>query len=326
MKALLLEQDNNVLTATVKDVDTAQLPQGNVTVDVTWSGLNYKDALAITRKGKIIRNFPMVPGIDFTGTVSHSEDLRYQPGQNVILTGWGVGENHWGGLAEQARVNGDWLTPLPSGMTARQAMIIGTARFTAMLCVKALEDGGVTPQSGDIIVTGASGGVGSTAVALLAKLGYSVYAVSGRESNTDYLLKLGAKAVLAREEFSAQGRPLEKQRWAGAVDTTGGQILANLLAQMHYNATVAACGLAGGFTLPTTVMPFILRNVRLQGVDSVSVPTEKRPEIWARLLKDLPADYYLQAATEISLSDAVSYAEKLMNNAITGRTLVNIRG
>lgn len=326
MKALLLEQDNNVLTATVKDVDTAQLPQGNVTVDVTWSGLNYKDALAITGKGKIIRNFPMVPGIDFTGTVSHSEDPRYQPGQNVILTGWGVGENHWGGLAEQARVNGDWLTPLPSGMTARQAMIIGTAGFTAMLCVKALEDGGVTPQSGDIIVTGASGGVGSTAVALLAKLGYSVYAVSGRESNTDYLLKLGAKAVLAREEFSAQGRPLEKQRWAGAVDTTGGQILANLLAQMHYNATVAACGLAGGFTLPTTVMPFILRNVRLQGVDSVSVPTEKRPEIWARLLKDLPADYYLQAATEISLSDAVSYAEKLMNNAITGRTLVNIRG
>ncbi|MDY4322901.1 MDR family oxidoreductase [Pectobacterium brasiliense] len=324
MQALVLEQSDGLTHAQIREIDAEQLPTGDVTVDINWSGINYKDALAITGKGKIIRNFPMVPGIDFAGTVRHSDSNRFRVGQPVILTGWGVGENHWGGLAQQARVKSDWLVPLPASLDARKAMILGTAGFTAMLCVMALEDGGITPESGDIIVTGASGGVGSTAVALLAELGYQVTAVSGRADNTDYLKKLGAKQVLDRSEFSGSPRPLEKQRWAGAVDTVGDNVLATLLAQMDYNATVAACGLAGGVALPTTVMPFILRNVRLQGVDSVMAPLARRQQAWERLATILPESFYQQVTQEIGLEDVPAVAAALLENKVTGRTLVKI--
>ncbi|BBR57170.1 MULTISPECIES: acrylyl-CoA reductase (NADPH) [Enterobacteriaceae] len=323
MQALILDQQDGKTIAAVKAVDDSLLPQGNVTVDIQWSSLNYKDALAITGKGKIIRNFPMVPGIDFAGTVHASDDARYTPGQPVLLTGWGVGENHWGGLSERARVNGDWLVPLPAGLDGRKAMIIGTAGFTAMLCVMALEDAGVRPDDGEIVVTGASGGVGSTAIALLHKLGYQVTAVSGRESTHDYLRALGANRILSRDEF-AETRPLEKQIWAGAVDTVGDKVLAKVLAQMNYGGCVAACGLAGGFALPTTVMPFILRNVRLQGVDSVMTPAARRAEAWKRLVVDLPESFFAQSATEIALEDAPRFADKIINNQIQGRTLVKI--
>ena len=244
-------------------------------------------------------------------------------GQQVLLTGWGVGENHWGGLSQRARVNGDWLVALPQGLDGRKAMIIGTAGFTAMLCVMALEEAGIRPADGDIVVTGASGGVGSTAVALLHKLGYQVAAVSGRESTHDYLKGLGASRILGRDEF-AESRPLEKQLWAGAVDTVGDKVLAKVLAQMNYGGCVAACGLAGGFALPTTVMPFILRNVRLQGVDSVMTPAEKRTAAWSRLAQDLPESFYEQSATEITLAQAPEFANAIINNQAQGRTLVKI--
>lgn len=324
MKAIVLEQAEGKTLASVKQTTLLAAGPDEVLVDVDWSGLNYKDALAITGKGKIIRNFPMVPGIDFAGVVSHSNDERFSAGQQVVLTGWGVGENHWGGLAEQAQVKGDWLVPLPAGLTARKAMIIGTAGLTAMLCVMALEEAGVTPESGEVVVTGASGGVGSTAVALLHALGYRVAAVTGRESTHDYLQKLGADRIVPRSDF-AQTRPLEKQLWAGAVDTVGGAVLAKVLAQVNYSGCVAACGLAGGFELPTTVMPFILRNVRLQGVDSVSAPLARRTAAWQRLAEVLPESFYADAATEISLEEAPAVAEAFLNNAIQGRTLVKIR-
>ncbi|MDU5453171.1 MDR family oxidoreductase [Pseudescherichia vulneris] len=323
MQALILEQQDGNTLASVQDIADSQLPQGNVTVDIAWSSLNYKDALAITGKGKIIRNFPMIPGIDFAGTVHASEDPRFHVGQQVLLTGWGVGENHWGGLSQRARVNGDWLVALPQGLDGRKAMIIGTAGFTAMLCVMALEEAGIRPADGDIVVTGASGGVGSTAVALLHKLGYQVAAVSGRESTHDYLKGLGASRILGRDEF-AESRPLEKQLWAGAVDTVGDKVLAKVLAQMNYGGCVAACGLAGGFALPTTVMPFILRNVRLQGVDSVMTPAEKRTAAWSRLAQDLPESFYEQSATEITLAQAPEFANAIINNQAQGRTLVKI--
>lgn len=323
MQALILEQQDGKTLASVQAVEESRLPEGEVTVDIDWSSLNYKDALAITGKGKIIRNFPMVPGIDFAGHVHTSEDPRFHVGQQVLLTGWGVGENHWGGLASQARVKGDWLVPMPAGLDGRKAMIVGTAGFTAMLCVMALEDAGIRPESGEIVVTGASGGVGSTAVALLHTLGYQVVAVSGRESTHDYLRQLGASRILGREEF-AETRPLEKQLWAGAVDTVGDKVLAKVLAQMNYGGCVAACGLAGGFALPTTVMPFILRNVRLQGVDSVMTPAARRAEAWERLVRDLPESFFTQSATEISLSEAPDYANKIMDNQFHGRALVKI--
>lgn len=323
MQALILEQQDGKTLSSVQTIDASQLPQGDVTVDIEWSSLNYKDALAITGKGKIIRNFPMIPGIDFAGSVHSSEDPRFHAGQQVLLTGWGVGENHWGGLAERARVKGDWLVAMPQGLNGRKAMTIGTAGFTAMLCVMALEDAGIRPEDGEIVVTGASGGVGSTAVALLHQLGYKVAAVSGRESTHEYLKALGAQRILGRDEF-AETRPLEKQLWAGAVDTVGDKVLAKVLAQMNYGGCVAACGLAGGFALPTTVMPFILRNVRLQGVDSVMVPTAERDAVWQRLAQLLPESYYQQAATEITLEQAPAYAADFLSNTIHGRTLVNI--
>ena len=325
MQALIVEQSEGQTVAVIQQIDSDFLPPGNVTVDIDWSGLNYKDALAITGKGKILRQLPMIPGIDFAGTVHSSSDPRFQHGQSVILTGWGVGENHCGGLAEQARVNADWLIPLPEGLTTRQAMIIGTAGLTAMLCVMALEDGGITPESGNVLVTAASGGVGSTAIALLHQLGYQVTAVTGRETNHHYLQQLGATTILPRSAFAQPSRPLEKQRWAAAIDAAGGQVLANVLAQINWGGMVAACGLAGGIDLPTSVMPFILRNIRLQGVDSVMMPSSRRLIAWQRLAKLLPASFYQSATTEILLSQVVTTATKLLNNQITGRTLVRIR-
>ena len=325
MQALILEQSADQHTlANVREISPQQLPENNVTVAVQWSGLNYKDALAITGRGKIIRQFPMIPGIDFAGTVLESADPRYQAGDAVILTGWGVGETYFGGLAEQARVNADWLLPLPAGLSQRQSMIIGTAGLTAMLCVIALEAGGVTPEQGEVLVTGAGGGVGSVAVSLLSQLGYRVVAVTGRAENHAYLQALGASRIIERAALSEPGRPLDKQHWAGAIDTVGGQMLANVLAQTTYGGTVAACGLAGGAGLPTTVMPFILRNVRLQGVDSVQAPYAVRQQAWSRLATLLPESFYQQAAQEITLAQAPEYAARLLDNQVTGRTLVRL--
>lgn len=324
MKALVLNKSDEKITADIQSLTTEMLPAGDIIVDIHWSTLNYKDALAINGKAGVVRQYPMVPGIDFSGVIHHSEDPRFQVGQHVLLTGWGVGETHWGGLASQARVPANYLTPLPEQLSLKQAMVIGTAGFTAMLCVNALEDAGITPDKGEIVVSGASGGVGSTAVQLLSLLGYDVVAISGREENNAYLQKLGAKRVLPRSDFTQPAKPLDKQLWAGAIDTVGGDLLANLLAQTHYNGAVAACGLAGGFNLPTSVMPFILRNVRLQGVDSVYFPAAKRAKVWERLTQLLPASFYEQVCSEIKLEDAAEYARKLLKNEVTGRTLVNL--
>ncbi|CAM2952496.1 MDR family oxidoreductase [Vibrio diazotrophicus] len=324
-QALTLNQEEKQTIATIEQLDESQLPEGDVLVAVDYSSLNYKDGLAITGKGKIIRNFPMVPGIDLAGKVISSEDSRYKEGDAVVLTGWGVGENHWGGMAEKARLKADWLVPLPQGFSAKQAMMVGTAGFTAMLCVQALIDAGIKPEHGPILVTGASGGVGSVAVTLLVQLGYKVAAVTGRvETNGPLLEKLGASQIINRSEFEEPARPLEKQVWAGAVDTVGSKVLAKVLAQMDYSSAVAACGLAGGFDLPTTVMPFILRNVRLQGVDSVSCPFEKRVAAWEKLAELLPASYFEQACTEITLEKAAQYAEDITNGQVTGRVVIKL--
>ncbi|UIP27980.1 MDR family oxidoreductase [Photobacterium sp. TLY01] len=324
-KALILNQQDKTTQAHIGNIDSNQLPEGDVTVAVEYSSLNYKDGLAITGAGKIIRQFPMVPGIDFAGTVITSSNSRYQAGDPVVLTGWGVGENHWGGMAQQARVKADWLVPLPAGLNAEQAMFIGTAGLTAMLCVQALEDAGITPESGEILVTGASGGVGSVAVTLLSRLGYRVAAVTGRAAQNAALLKqLGAESIIERSELEEPAKPLEKQRWAGAIDTVGSNMLAKVLTQMDYNGAVAACGLAGGFDLPTTVMPFILRNVRLLGVDSVYCPVGKRQQAWQRLSQLLPASFYQQAGQTISLEQVPEFAQAIIKGQVTGRTLVKL--
>ncbi|WED26716.1 oxidoreductase [Vibrio sp. DW001] len=323
--ALVLKQEDKRTLAAVEQIDETQLPEGEVLIAVDYSSLNYKDGLAITGKGRIIRNFPMVPGIDLAGKVISSDDSRYQKGDEVVLTGWGVGENHWGGMAEKANLKADWLVPLPKGLNSKKAMMVGTAGFTAMLCVQALIDADVKPEDGEILVTGASGGVGSVSVTLLAQLGYKVAAVTGRvEENGPLLEKLGASRIIDRVEFEEPARPLEKQIWAGAVDTVGSKVLAKVLAQMDYNSAVAACGLAGGFDLPTTVMPFILRNVRLQGVDSVSCPLEKRIAAWDKLTKLLPESYFEQACTEILLEEAPKYAEDITNGQVTGRVVIKL--
>lgn len=323
--ALILTQEDKQTIANVGQLSTEQLPAGDVLVEVSYSSLNYKDGLAVTGLGKIIRQFPMVPGIDFAGVVKSSADPRYQPGDSVILTGWGVGENHWGGMAQQARVKADWLVPMPAGCDAKKAMAIGTAGLTAMLCVQALQQVGIKPEDGEILVTGASGGVGSVAVTLLAKLGYQVVASSGRVAeNGDWLKQLGANAVIDRSELAIDARPLEKQRWAGVVDTVGDKVLATALAQMNYGGAAAICGLAGGFGLPTTVMPFILRGVNLLGVDSVSCPFAKRQAAWQRVVELLPEAYYDQASTTIELSQVSEFAQKIVKGAVTGRVLVKL--
>ncbi|AMO56868.1 quinone oxidoreductase [Endozoicomonas montiporae] len=324
-KALVLEQQDKQTLSSIQQLDESTLPEGDVLVAVDYSSLNYKDGLAITGKGKIIRDFPMVPGIDFAGTVIESSGSDFSEGDKVVLTGWGVGENHWGGMAEKARVKASQLVKLPAGLDERKAMMIGTAGLTAMLCVMDLEAAGITPEKGEILVTGASGGVGSVAVNLLATLGYDVVAVSGRPENTPMLEALGAKRVMDRSEFTENARPLDRQYWAGAVDTVGSSVLAKVLSQVKYEGAVAACGLAGGFDLPTTVMPFILRGVKLLGVDSVMCPLAKRNEAWKRLAELLPESYYEAACTEIALEQVAEQAEAITRGQVTGRTLIRLK-
>ncbi|MBW0158379.1 MDR family oxidoreductase [Sedimentimonas flavescens] len=323
-RAILLEKNENGTQARMAEVDESQLPEGDVTVRVAYSTLNYKDALAITGKGPVVRSWPMVPGIDFSGVVEASAHPDYKPGDRVVLNGRGVGEGHWGGLAEKARVKGDWLVPLQAPFTARDAMAIGTAGYTAMLCVMALERYGITPDQGDILVTGAAGGVGSVAVALLAKLGYRVVAMTGRPEEASYLQDLGAAEVIPRGDYSEPGRPLAKERWAGAVDVAGGQVLANVCASLKYRGAVAACGLAGGMSLPATVAPFILRGVALLGVDSVMCPRAERLEAWRRLAQDLDPGKLAGLTEEIAFGDVIDTAGKLIAGSQRGRVVVPI--
>ena len=321
--ALVLTQVAGKTQAHIQALTTDDLPAGDVLIAVDYSSLNYKDGLAVTGTGKIIRDFPMVPGIDLAGSVLESNDTRYTVGDKVILTGWGVGERYRGGYAQQARVKADWLVPLPNGLSTQQAMIIGTAGLTAMLCVMALQDGGVQPDAGKVVVTGAAGGVGSIAVLLLAQLGYHVVAVTGRPDTHAYLSSLGAKEFLTRDAMLQAARPLENQQWIGAVDVVGGSILSRVLAEMQYNGTVAACGLANSFKLDTTVMPFILRNVRLQGVDSVSCPFTRRQQAWQRLAAELPATAYTELSQVIALAAVPEAAQAIIEGKIQGRVLVD---
>lgn len=323
-KAILINKTDAGQTVEVTQIDEAQLPEGDVTIDVEYSTLNYKEGLAITGKSPVVRKFPMVPGIDLAGTVEASQHPDYKPGDQVVLNGWGVGETHWGGLAQKARLDGDWLVPLPKAFTPAQAMAIGTAGYTAMLCVMALERQGVTPDKGEVLVTGAAGGVGSVAVAILARLGYQVAAVTGRPQEADYLRQLGATQVLDRAEFNAPGKPLAKERWAGAVDTVGSHTLANVCAQIRYRGAVAACGLAGGMDFPASVAPFILRGVTLVGVDSVMCPRPERLQAWRRLATDLDVGKLALITHEISLFDAIPTAHKLLDGQVRGRVVVKI--
>lgn len=325
---VLIDNDDNGYRARLTELDEQQLPDGDVTVRVSHSGMNYKDALAITGNGKIVRDFPMVPGIDFVGQVERSEHtdgtVDYAEGDWVILNGWGVGERHWGGLAQKARVDGDWLVPLPDNFTPAQAMSIGTAGYTAMLCVMALERHGVTPDQGDIVVTGASGGVGSVAVALLAKLGYTVAAVTGRPEEDQYLKDLGASEILDRADFAEAGKPLQKARWAGAVDVAGSHTLANVLAGTKYRGVVTACGLAAGMDLPASVAPFILRGVTLAGIDSVMCPIKDRMQAWRRLGEDLDPAKLAMITNEIGLDEVIPTAEQLLDGKVRGRVVVDV--
>ena len=322
-KALLLNKADG-FSAAVQAVDSANLPAGDVTVAVEYSTLNYKDGLAITNKGPVVRNWPMVAGIDGAGTVLESAHPNWKPGDSFIHNGWGVGETHWGCLAEKARLKGDWLVKLPAAFTTRQAMCIGTAGYTAMLCVMALEDHGVQPGDGEVLVTGATGGVGSVAVALLAKLGYKVVAATGKLSEEGYLKSLGASSMIDRAELSQPGKPFQKERWAGVVDAVGSNMLANALAQTRYGGTVAACGLAQGMDLPTTVMPFILRGVTLVGVDSVMAPIALRQRAWSRLAQDLNPTLLESMIEEVPLEAAIDKAHALMDGKVRGRVVVRI--
>ena len=323
-KGILIDKDEAGYRAAVSDIDEAQLPEGDVTVRVSHSTLNYKDGLAITGRGPVVRKFPMVPGIDLVGTVETSSHADYRAGDRVLLNGWGVGEGHWGGLAQKARLNGDWLVPLPEAFTPQQAMAIGTAGYTAMLCVLALEKHGVTPEQGEIVVTGAAGGVGSVAVTVLTKLGYRVVAVSGRPAEADYLKKLGAVEVLDRAAFSAPGKPLARERWAGAVDVVGSHTLANVCASTKYRGVVTACGLAGGMDFPATVAPFILRGVTLAGIDSVMCPRADRLVAWQRLGRDLDLGKLGLITHEIGLAEAIPTATRLLDGEVRGRVVVDV--
>jgi len=323
-KGILITREDSGYQARLQDIDEAVLPEGDVTVRVEWSTLNYKDGLAITGKSPVVRRFPMIPGIDFAGTVSESTNPAWRAGDKVVLNGWGVGETHCGGLAELARVRGEWLVPLPAAFTARQAMAIGTAGYTAMLCVLALERHGVTPADGEILVTGANGGVGSVAIALLAKLGYTVVASTGRVAEAEYLKSLGAADVIDRRELSAPGKPIGKERWAGVIDTVGSHTLANACATTKYRGAVAACGLAGGMDFPATVAPFILRGVTLYGIDSVMAPLAVRQEAWQRLGRDLDIARLNEITREIPLSEAIAVAGELLAGKVRGRVVVAV--
>jgi acrylyl-CoA reductase (NADPH) len=324
-RALVINKDEAGYRTELKELDESALPPGEVTVAVAYSTLNYKDGLAITGKSPVVRSFPMVPGVDFAGTVMDSSDPRYAPGDPVLLNGWGVGESHWGGLAEKARVKADWLLPLPPGLSARDAMGLGTAGYTAMLCVQALEKHGVTPDKGEVVVTGATGGVGSVAVFLLAKRGFRVVAVTGRTADESYLKSLGAAEILDRETLNKPGRPLAKERWAGAVDAVGSHVLANVCAAMKYRGVVAACGLAQGMDFPASVAPFILRGVTLVGIDSVQCPIPERREAWAALAREWQPEHLQQVSQVIGLADAIPKAAELLEGKVRGRLVVDVR-
>jgi len=323
-KGILIEKDEQGYRAAVKQIDENILPEGDVTIKVSHSTLNYKDALAITGKGPVVRNFPMIPGIDLVGTVEETSNDKFKVGDSVLLNGYGVGETHCGGLAEKARLKSEWLIPLPNAFTPRQAMSIGTAGYTAMLCVIALEKHGITPDKGEVLVTGANGGVGSFSIAILTKLGYHVVASTGRMEEADYLIKLGAKEVLNRNILSEAGRPLTKERWAAAIDSTGSHTLANICASLQYSGVVAACGLVQGMDFPSTVMPFILRGITLAGIDSVMRPIEDRIEAWQRLADILDIHVFEDICKDITLDEAVDTAEALMSGKVRGRVVVDL--
>jgi acrylyl-CoA reductase (NADPH) len=311
-------------TVELQQLEESSLPEGDVSIDVAFSTLNFKDALAITGSSPIAKKYPMVPGIDLVGTVTESGSGEFKAGDTVVLNGWGVGESHWGGLAQKARLKSDWLIALPSAFTPAQAMAIGTAGYTAALCVDALVDAGVTPEQGEVLVTGATGGVGSVAIVLLKKLGFSVAALTGKTSEEAYLKDLGADTIIDRKELAEKGRPLQKERWAGVVDTAGSFTLANACAQTRYGGAVAACGLAQGFDLPGTVMPFILRGVSLLGIDSVNAPKAKRLKAWDRLAKDLDPAKLDSIAQTIGLAEAIETSKKFMSGEVKGRYIVDV--
>lgn len=325
MRAIVVDEIDDQYTAELTEITPGDLPPGDVTVEVDYSTLNYKDSLAITGASPVVRRFPMVPGVDFAGTVIDSESDEFAVGDKVVLNGWGVGETHWGGYAEQARVESGWLVPLPPAFTTRQAMAIGTAGYTAMLCVMALEDQGAEPESGPMLVTGATGGVGSVAVAILARLGYHVIAATGKADEHDYLSRLGARDVIDRGELSEPGRPLAKERWYAAVDSVGSHTLANVLASTMYGGTVAACGLAQGMDLPATVAPFILRGVTLAGVDSVKCPRPRRLRAWDRLAADLDVDLLEAMIDEAGLEEVLDLARRQLDGELRGRTIVRVK-
>ena len=323
-KAILINKDEQGYRAQLSDVDESALPEGDVRIKVHYSTLNYKDGLAITGKGPIVRQFPMIPGIDLTGEVVESKTPEFKVGDLVVLNGWGVGESHWGGLAQLASVKSEWLIPLPNTFTPKQSLAIGTAGYTAMLCIMALQKHGLKPADGEILVTGAAGGVGSFAISLLHQLGYTVVASSGRPEESDYLKSLGASEVIDRASLSQPGKPLAKERWAGVVDSVGSHTLANACAATKANGAVAACGLAQGMDFPATVAPFILRGVTLYGINSVTQPKQKRIEAWAQLASLCKPDQLMTIAKEISLADSIQYAEDLMNGKVRGRVIVDV--
>jgi acrylyl-CoA reductase (NADPH) len=324
-QGILIEKDDGGYRSTIQEIDDKNLPEGSVTVEVDYSSINYKDALAITGRGPVVRSFPMVPGIDLAGRVIESQDSNFSEGQQVIHTGWGVGESRWGGLAGKARLKGEWLISKPDDLTPAQTMAIGTAGLTAMLCVMAVGNHGITPGDGEVLVTGAGGGVGGFAVSLLARLGYSVVAVTGRaEEEADYLTSLGASSILRREELAAPGKPLGKERWVAAIDVVGSTTLANICAQTCYNGIVVACGLAGGMDLPATVAPFILRGVTLRGIDSVMCPGNLRQEAWSRLARDIDQQLLALMTREIMLDDAIVLSDELLSGKVRGRLIVKI--
>jgi acrylyl-CoA reductase (NADPH) len=326
-KAIQLTKDETgQFKAELTTLDQSSLPQtGDVTIDVDYSTLNYKDGLAICNKSPVVRLWPMVAGIDGAGIVSDSQNADFKVGDRVLLNGYGVGETHWGCLSQKARLKGEWLVKIPDGLSAKQAMAIGTAGYTAMLCVMALEKNGVTPDKGEVLVTGATGGVGSVAIALLSRLGFNVVASSGKPEQEAYLKALGASSTIDRKTLSEPGKPFQKERWAGVVDSVGSHTLANACAQTRYGGAVAACGLAQGADLPTTVMPFILRGVTLAGVDSVMAPRALRVEAWRRLAQDLDITKLEQISQEIGLEEAIEAAGRLMAGQVTGRLVVNVR-
>ena len=322
--AIVIDKTDDTQTVSLTQIDEAQLPEGDVTIDVAYSTLNYKDGLAMTGASPVVRMFPMVPGIDLAGTVRDSSNPEFKAGDKVVLNGWGVGEGHWGGLAQVARLKGDWLIPLPAAFSEKQAMAIGTAGYTAALCVDALVDAGVTPDQGEVLVTGATGGVGSVAVALLTQAGFRVVGSTGKASEADYLKQLGATSVMDRAELSERGMPLQLERWAGVVDAVGSHTLANACAATKYGGAVTACGLAQGFDFNTTVIPFILRGVRLLGVDSVMAPRAKRLKAWDRLARDLDPALLEMIGVEIALGDAIKVAGELLEGKIRGRVVVDV--